>query len=71
MVKAGVFLLLLVVALSGCATTTTFTLANGETITATKVVEETASTYVVEEEGTGRKTVIPKGAVVSVKGRGK
>ena len=68
MVKKVLFVVLCLVVLSGCATTTTFTLTSGETIRARKVVEETLSTYVIEEEGTGRKTVIPKGAVVSVKG---
>ncbi len=67
MIKRGLLFLLLLVALAGCATTKTFTLKNGDLIYAKTIVEETASTYIIEEEKTGRRTVIPKGAVVSIK----
>lgn len=67
MVKRGLFCLLFLVVLVGCASTKTFTLKSGDTIRAKTIVEETASTYVIEEEETGQRTVIPKGAVVSVK----
>ncbi len=65
-IKKGLLFLLLLVALAGCATTKTFTLKNGDLIHA-KTFEETASTYIIEEEKTGRRTIIPKGAVVSIK----
>jgi hypothetical protein len=68
MIKTGVLLMLCVIMLAGCATTTTFTLNDGQTIRATRILEETASTYVVQEEGTGRRTVIPKSSVASVEG---
>ena len=71
MVKKGMLILLSILLLAGCATTTTFTLSGGNTIRAKKVIEETASTYVIEEADTGRRTVIPKSAVVSVSGRAK
>jgi uncharacterized lipoprotein YajG len=68
MIKKGLLLMLCVIILAGCATTKTFTLNNGQTIRAKRIIEETASTYVVQEEGTGRRTVIPKSSVVSVEG---
>jgi uncharacterized protein YceK len=71
MITRSVLLLAVVLALSGCATTTTFTLASGDTIQAAKIVEETPSTYVIEEQQTGRRTAIPKGAVVSISGQRK
>ena len=72
MVKKGMLILLSILLLAGCATTTTtFTLSGGNTIHAKKVIEETASTYVIEEADTGRRTVIPKSAIVSVSGLAK
>ena len=71
MLKKTMLVLLSLIVLAGCASTTTFTLSGGDTIRARKVVEETPSTYVIEEEGTGRRTVIPKSAVVSVTGKHK
>lgn len=68
MLKSAVALLMCILALSGCATTPIFTLASGDVIKARTIVEETSSTYVIEEKETGRRTVIPKGAVVSVEG---
>lgn len=67
-IRKGVWLglLLVIVIMVGCATTKTITLKSGEMLRA-KTIEETASTYVIEEEKTGRRTVIPKGAVVSIK----
>ena len=70
MVKKGMLILLSILLLAGCATTT-FTLSGGNTIHAKKVIEETASTYVIEEADTGRRTVIPKSAIVSVSGLAK
>ncbi len=68
MIRKGILSLLLLVGLvvAGCATTKTITLKNGDMLRA-KTIEETPSTYVIEEEKTGRKTVIPKGAVTSIK----
>ena len=71
MIKKGMAILLLsTLLLVGCATTT-FTLAGGDTIRAKNVIQETPSTYVIEEAGTGRRTVIPKSAVVAVNGKAK
>ena len=66
MMRWFVMLLVVLGVLVGCATTKTVTLKSGTTLRA-KSIQETTSTYVVIEEKTGEQTVIPKGAVVSIK----
>ena len=59
-------LIFALIGLTGCASTKTVTLRGGQTLEA-KTIEETSSTYIIEETDTGRRTVVPKGAVVSIK----